>query len=100
VAIARALLKDAPLVILDEPTSSLDPESEAFLIRALAALRRGRMVLVIAHRRATIAQADRIAVLDGGRLVEVGPYDALLHGHGPFARLMGTAQGREEAVPV
>src|SRR5436305_2316875 len=72
VAIARAILKNTPVLILDEPTSSLDPDSEALIGQSLDILKRDRTVLVIAHRLNTIAQADRIAVLEDGRLVEVG----------------------------
>jgi ATP-binding cassette subfamily B protein/subfamily B ATP-binding cassette protein MsbA len=78
VSIARALLKDAPLIILDEPTSSLDAISEEIVFRALNRLRAGRTTLVIAHRLSTIRNADRILVLDGGRLVAEGSHDDLL----------------------
>ncbi len=77
VAIARAFLKNAPILILDEPASSLDPESEACIRQALTTLTRHRTVLVIAHRYNTIAQADRIVVLEDGRIVEAGAYQAL-----------------------
>ena len=77
-AIARAFLKNAPLLILDEPTSSLDPESETHIRQALERLKRHRTVLVIAHRQNTIAGAQQIAVLDAGKLVEVGEPAALL----------------------
>ncbi len=95
-AIARAFLKDAPLVILDEPTSSLDPESESLLGRSLGELRRGRTLLVIAHRRATIAAADRVAVLEGGRLVESGPTP----GREPDVCDIDTAEQHTEPVPA
>jgi len=98
IAIARAFLKDAPLLILDEPTSSLDPESEAHVQRALERLMRDRTVLVIAHRLATIDHSDQIAVLESGQLVEVGRHAALLRCGGPYARLMGAYH--EIAVPV
>src|SRR5205085_8284709 len=78
IAIARAFLKDAPLLILDEPTSSLDPESEVLIRQALGRLMRDRTVLVIAHRQNTIANAEQIAVLEDGRLVEVGDRAVLL----------------------
>jgi ATP-binding cassette, subfamily C, bacterial CydD len=77
-AIARAFLKDAPLLILDEPTSSLDPESETLIRLALDRLMRQRTVLVIAHRYNTLASAQQVALLDEGRLVEVGPPATLL----------------------
>jgi len=98
IAIARAFLKDAPLLILDEPTSSLDPASEAHVRHALEQLMRDRTVLVIAHRLTTIDNADQIAVLEGGRLVEVGRHAEMLRRGGPYARLMGAYH--EIAVPV
>jgi ATP-binding cassette, subfamily C, bacterial CydD len=88
IAIARAFLKDAPLLVLDEPTSSLDPESEALIRQALEHLMRDRTVLVIAHRYNTIARAEQIAVLEKGQLVEVGPRALLRQGDGPYARLI------------
>jgi ATP-binding cassette subfamily C protein CydD len=117
-ALARAFLKDAPLLILDEPTSSLDPESEALIRQALARLAPGRTVLVIAHRLNTVITADQIAVLDGGQLVEVGSHAALLARGGVYASLVGAwspessledtleegierrAQGREVRLPL
>jgi ATP-binding cassette, subfamily B, bacterial len=85
-AIARALLKDAPILVLDEPTSALDAESEALLVAALARAAAGRTVLIIAHRLSTVAAADRIVVLDDGRIVEDGSHDQLLAGGGTYAR--------------
>jgi len=87
-AIARAFLKDAPLLILDEPTSSLDPTSEALIRAALERLMHDRTVLVVAHRLNTIYTADRIAVLENGRLVEAGSHVALLERGGLYARLV------------
>ena len=84
-AIARAFLKDAPLLILDEPTSSLDPESELLIRQALARLMRNRTVLVIAHRYNTIAGASQVAVLENGRLIDVGDASVLLRRNGLFA---------------
>jgi ATP-binding cassette subfamily B protein len=86
-SIARALLKDAPLLILDEPTSALDAETEAMLLEALERLMQGRTTLIIAHRLSTIRRADRVAVLEGGRLVEYDTAAALLAQDGLFARL-------------
>lgn len=85
--VARALLQDAPIVVLDEATSSLDPEGEAAVQEALSALTAGRTVLVIAHRLHTIADADQIVVLDGGRITESGTHEQLLQEEGRYARM-------------
>jgi ABC-type multidrug transport system fused ATPase/permease subunit len=87
VAVARALYKDPPILILDEATSALDAEAEAIVQRALENLMRGRTTLVIAHRLATVRNADLIAVMDAGRVVEQGRHTELLAGGGLYARL-------------
>lgn len=87
IAIARALLKDAPLLVLDEATSQLDSESELLVQEALERLMRGRTVLVIAHRFSTIRKADRIVVLDQGRIAEIGRHEQLLEGSPLYRRL-------------
>jgi ATP-binding cassette subfamily B protein/subfamily B ATP-binding cassette protein MsbA len=86
IAIARALLKDAPVLILDEPTSSLDAKTEASLIEAFVRLMEGRTTFMIAHRLSTIRHADRIAVLDQGRVVEIGSHAELIESEGLYQR--------------
>ncbi|AFC30559.1 ABC transporter ATP-binding protein/permease [Paenibacillus mucilaginosus 3016] len=87
ISIARAMLKNAPILLLDEATASLDPGNEAEIQKAIDRLVRGRTVIVVAHRLKTVQHADRIVVLDQGRVVEQGRHDELLSAHGLYARL-------------
>ena len=98
-AIARALLKDAPILLLDEATSALDAQSEHLVQLALARLMEGRTTLVIAHRLATIRDADRILVLEKGRLIDSGTHDQLVRKGGKYAEL-AKLQFREEVRPA
>ena len=87
ISIARALLKDAPILILDEATSSLDTEAEVEVQEALDSLMKGRTTLVIAHRLSTIRNADRIIVLVDGKIVEEGTHESLLAKRGEYYKL-------------
>ena len=98
--IARAMLKDAPILILDEATSALDSITEARIQRALDRLSRGRTTFIIAHRLSTVRNADRILVLDQGRLVEQGRYDELIRRGGMFARLAQQGRFAPDAQPA
>ena len=95
-AIARALLKDPPILILDEATSALDPVTEARVTAALDEVMKGRTTFVIAHRLATIRNATRILVFDNGRIIEAGTYDELVHRGGFFADLVKAQFGVED----
>ena len=87
IGIARAILRDAPILLLDEATSALDAESETLVQTALERLMKGRTTLVIAHRLATILKADRILVLEDGRIVAEGTHHTLVQKNGVYAKL-------------
>ena len=93
IAIARAMLKDAPILVLDEATSALDSESEALIQDALSKLMKGRTAIVIAHRLSTVANLDRIVVLEDGKIVEQGSHHELLRQNGPYQRLWSRQSG-------
>jgi ATP-binding cassette subfamily B protein len=93
VSLARAALVDPALLVLDEATSSLDPGTESLVERAMIRLMEGRSVVVIAHRLTTAQRCDRIGVVTGGRLVELGSHDDLVEGEGPYAALFASWSG-------
>ena len=92
VALARAILKDAPIVVLDEATAFADPENEALIQKAFARLTQGRTVIMIAHRLSTVVGADRIIVLDAGRVAEQGTHGELMEANGLYARMWAEYQ--------
>ncbi len=100
VAIARTLLKDPPILILDEATSALDSRTEAEILDTLEAIERGRTTIVIAHRLSTVVNADRIVVLEAGRIVEQGTHGQLLALGGVYAEMWARQQAEREAVEV
>jgi len=101
IAIARALLKNAPILVLDEATSALDSESEALVQSALQNLMTGRTVIVIAHRLSTVRRADRIVVLENGTIAEVGKHEELMQKAGIYRKLydLQFIDGDTRAVP-
>ena len=96
VAIARAVLKDAPLLVLDEATSAVDNETEAALQRSIERISRDRTTIVIAHRLSTVRHANRILVLEEGRVVEDGRHEDLLDHNGVYARLWSVQTGETQ----
>ncbi len=100
IAIARALLRDAPILLLDEALSSVDAENEAVIQTALTRLMRGRTVLVLAHRLSSVIDADRILVLDEGRVAESGTHDRLMAGEGIYHALMADQAAESADAPL
>jgi ATP-binding cassette subfamily B protein len=94
IAIARAFLKDAPILLLDEATAALDSESEEAIREALGRLMRGRTVIAIAHRLATLRNFDRVVMLKAGKIIEDGPPDRLMQGQGPYRELVKQEMSR------
>jgi len=94
IAIARAFLKDAPILLLDEATAALDSESEEAIREALSRLMRGRTVIAIAHRLATLRNFDRVVMLQGGKIIEDGKPDSLMQEQGPYRELVNQEMSR------
>ncbi|MBD60817.1 MAG: hypothetical protein CMB03_02990 [Euryarchaeota archaeon] len=97
IAIARAVLKDAPILVLDEATSNVDNETEAALQRSIERISRDRTTLIIAHRLSTVRNADVIAVMEGGRITERGSHDELVSQGGLYSRLWAVQTGEASA---
>ena len=98
--IARAILRDSPILILDEPTSALDPETEGLIMEALERLQTGRTTFIIAHRLSTVRSADLIVVIKGGQVVEQGSLPDLLARNGTFASMYGAREPRRQGDPL
>jgi ATP-binding cassette subfamily B protein len=99
-ALARALLKNPPVLILDEATAAVDNETEAAIQRSLDLITKDRTTLVIAHRLSTVRHADRIVVMEQGRIVEMGGHDALLAAGGAYANLWRVQAGLRSDEPL
>ncbi len=95
ISIARAIMKDAPIIILDEATANVDPENEAELTSAIEALTKEKTIVMIAHRLKTVRHADKIFVIDNGRIAQAGTHDELMKEDGIYRRFV---EGRREAV--
>ena len=95
ISIARAILKNAPIVILDEATASIDPENEHLIQQAISKLTRGKTVIVIAHRLATIENADQILVVDHGKIVQKGTHDQLIQQKGIYRSFINIRERAE-----
>ena len=93
IAIARAVLKDAPVLVLDEATSNVDNETEAALQRSIERISVDRTTLIIAHRLSTVRKADKIAVMERGKITEMGSHDELISKDGLYARLWSVQTG-------
>ncbi len=98
VTIARAILRNSPILILDEPTSSVDAETEALIMEGLEQLTSGRTTFIIAHRLSTVRKADRIVVLGKGKIIEQGSFNGLIKAQGPFAALYRSQFGLDEPI--
>jgi ATP-binding cassette subfamily B protein len=95
ISIARAILKNAPIIILDEATASVDPENEHLIQAAISELTRGKTIITIAHRLATIENADQILVVDGGTIAEKGTHNELLENDGVYKRFVDIREAAE-----
>jgi len=98
--IARAILRDSPILILDEPTSALDPETEGLIMEALERLQAGRTTFIIAHRLSTVRMADLIVVIKDGQIAEEGSLSTLLARRGPFAAMYGARETPRREDPL